>query len=404
MRHRRSPCLLRAPLPRALGETALRAERAAPPPRSTVQERMSSRAHLRSPKAFAGWLSSFFARDYHGTERGTKENDFPGSKGRGSVAPLAPRSRARASRRPRGPGDRGCGLVRAWRCELRRRRSGPPVGCGPRSRYSGRAPFRLGPSGGCDSRRRFFARRRWGGPLRPRSFPKGGRPEPFLPSVYARSTSFGPVWLPPLLFAALAAGASLAWGTEARAPGRLARALVGQAQVACADQGPPRAIQVPIVGVSWLCFEHDPPRLVGAVPGGGGTFSSSALWISDDLTDLRLSDMHLLLGSSGTVRVHAEHTSNGGVSPLGRPSNLRPWARAGLLSMTGALLALLGAAVVLRSRWTSRALAVGVGGIGPAASLLMLSALERRDHGHRFMHWSLRPVFFRCSPFKWRFS
>jgi hypothetical protein len=185
-------------------------------------------------------------------------------------------------------------------------------------------------------------------------------------------------FVPALLFAALAAVAALAWGTEAAAPGRLARSLVDEARRSCSEGGEPRVAQVPFVGVSWLCFGQDSPRLVGRVPGGGaGTFSAAELSISDDLRTLRFSDMRLLLGESGAIRVHAADAKVSGMSPFGRASNLRPLARAALLSTTGVILALLASLLVLRGAYTSRLLALAMGAIGPIAALLVLSALEK---------------------------
>src|SRR6185369_17827516 len=53
--------------------------------------------------------------------------------------------------------------------------------------------------------------------------------------------------LPALGFAALAASAALAWGTEAAAPGRLARSLVTESRRACAGEAATRAAHIPFV-------------------------------------------------------------------------------------------------------------------------------------------------------------
>src|SRR5262249_31338371 len=141
-------------------------------------------------------------------------------------------------------------------------------------------------------------------------------------------------------FAALSALATLAWGTEASAPGRLARSLLDQSKRSCAGEVAPRTAHVPFVGVTWLCFQDQAPRLTGALAGGGGIFTAADLAISDDLRSLDFSDMRLLLGGGGGVRVHVDAARVTGLSPWGRASNLMPAARAILLSLTGAGLAL----------------------------------------------------------------
>jgi len=188
-------------------------------------------------------------------------------------------------------------------------------------------------------------------------------------------------------FAALSALAGLAWGTEASAPGRLARSLVEQSKRSCAGEVVPRTAHVPFVGVTWLCFQDQAPRLSGALPGGGGTFTAADLAISDDLRSLYVEDMHLLLGNEGRVLVHVDEARVTGLSPWGRASNLRPSARALLLSATGAVLALLAAFFVLSRSVSNRLLSLLIGGAGPAAALLAMSRLEQGEHAPLSYAW-----------------
>jgi hypothetical protein len=181
-------------------------------------------------------------------------------------------------------------------------------------------------------------------------------------------------------FAALSALAALAWGTEASAPGRLARSLVDQSKRSCADEVTPRTAHVPFVGVTWLCFRGHAPRLSGTLPGGGGTFTAADLVISDDLRSLDFSDMRLLLGERGGVRVHVDRAQVNGLSPWGRASNLAPSARAVLLSATGSCLALLAAFVVLSRSVQSRLWSLLIGAAGPVAALLAMSRLEQGEN------------------------
>ena len=177
-------------------------------------------------------------------------------------------------------------------------------------------------------------------------------------------------------FAALSALAGLAWGAEASAPGRLARSLVEQSKRSCAGEVVPRTAHVPFVGVTWLCFQDQAPRLSGALPGGGGTFTAADLAISDDLGR---SICRTCICCSATRRraVHVDEARVSGLSPWGRASNLRPAARALLLSATGAVLALLAAFFVLSRSVSNRLLSLLIGGAGPVAALLAMSAWSR---------------------------
>ncbi len=193
--------------------------------------------------------------------------------------------------------------------------------------------------------------------------------------------------LPAAGFAALAALSALAWGTEAAAPGRLARSLIDEARHSCAGAVVPRAAEVPFVGVTWLCFKGRQPRIAGTLPGGGGAFSAANLDVSDDLRSLRFSDMGLLLGESGDLKVRVREASVQGLSPWGRASNLRPPVRALLLSSTGTALALLAALYVLTRSLSHRLTSLALGGVGPLAALLVLSRLEQGDHGPWVYLW-----------------
>jgi hypothetical protein len=181
-------------------------------------------------------------------------------------------------------------------------------------------------------------------------------------------------------FAAMSALAALAWGTEASAPGRLARSLVEQSKQSCAGEVVPRTAHVPFVGVTWLCFQDQAPRLSGSLPGGGGTFTAADLAISDDLRSLYFADMRMMLGEGGGVRVHVDQAQVTGLSPWGRASNLRPATRALLLSTTGAILALLASFFVLSRSVQSRLASLLIGGAGPVAALLTMSRLEQGEH------------------------
>jgi hypothetical protein len=181
-------------------------------------------------------------------------------------------------------------------------------------------------------------------------------------------------------FAVLAAAAALAGGLDAAAPGRLARSLVSESKQVCRAGLGAKPADVPFVGVTWLCFPGAPARLAGELPGRAGVFTAADIDVSDDLRSLRLSDMRLLLGERN-IRVHVSDAHVVGLSPWGRASNLPAAVRAVLLSSTGAALALLSAWLVLAHGISQRLSCLFIGGSGPAAALLVLSSLERGEHG-----------------------
>jgi hypothetical protein len=181
-------------------------------------------------------------------------------------------------------------------------------------------------------------------------------------------------------FGLLAAVASLAWGREAAAPGRLARSLVAESRQTCGEGAGQRTAYVPFVGATWLCFPDAPPRLAGQLPTGGGSFSARELWISDDLRSLELSDLRLVVGEKGAISVRAEKAEVRGLAPWGRGSNLTAPERALLVSLTGAGLALLAAGIVLARSISHRVLALLIGAAGPVVSLVVMSRLEQGDH------------------------
>jgi hypothetical protein len=186
-----------------------------------------------------------------------------------------------------------------------------------------------------------------------------------------------------LVAAALAAAA---WGREAAAPGRLARDLVASARAAC-ERGPaPRAVDVPLVGLSWVCLPGAPPRVVGPAPLGGGraALAASSVELSDDLRALVAEDLALALDAPGpaddppaAARIHVGHAVVRGLQPLGKASNLGAFARTALLGATSALVAAAVALAVLAVRVARRATALLVGLAGASAALLVFSSLER---------------------------
>jgi hypothetical protein len=180
--------------------------------------------------------------------------------------------------------------------------------------------------------------------------------------------------------AAAAALAAALWGREAVAPGRALRDLLAEARAACVAAPPPAVADVPLLGVSWVCLAGEPPRVVGQAPLGTGAFAATAIVVSDDLRALRATDLDLLVPRSPErpeARIHAAEASIRGLSPIGPASNLAAPARALLLSMSAMALAAVAGGLALAAGIRSRPAAFALGAAGPAAALLVFSALER---------------------------
>ncbi len=196
-------------------------------------------------------------------------------------------------------------------------------------------------------------------------------------------------WPAALVVALASALAAAAWGREASAPGRRVRDLVGEARAACSASRAPAAVDVPLVGLAWVCLPGAAPRLVGAAPfvaspGGAGApvFSATELVVSDDLRGLTARGLTLALPDSGPdrgdgPRIHVAEATIHGVTPIGRASNLGVAGRALLLGASSVMMAAFAAAITLRGAIQSRVRALALGTAGPAAALLAFSTLER---------------------------
>lgn len=216
-----------------------------------------------------------------------------------------------------------------------------------------------------------------------------GEARALFASGVAPWTVVASTWPAALAVALAATLAAASWGREASAPGRLVRDLLGEARAACAEAAPPAAVDVPIVGLAWVCLAGEAPRLVGAAPfatteGGSEApvFSATALDVTDDLRGLTARGLTLALPDSGPdrgagSRLHVTEAAIRGVTPIGRASNLGVAARALLLGASAVAMAALAAASTLRGAIKSRVRALALGTAGPAAALLTFSSLER---------------------------
>lgn len=172
---------------------------------------------------------------------------------------------------------------------------------------------------------------------------------------------------------------SLAWGRDARAPGRVARALVEEARVACEAATRPRVVDVPLVRASWLCRPGRPPVLLGEGTGGSLDFLAGSFHVADDLSAVTLKDAQVLLATQTPTRLRLGEARVIHLVPFSAPSSIPPLSRASAMVLAALASALLATASALRSESPHRAIAWAVAIAGPAATLVALRACERAE-------------------------
>jgi hypothetical protein len=189
-----------------------------------------------------------------------------------------------------------------------------------------------------------------------------------------------------LVFGAALAVVSLAGGRDASEPGRVVAELLAQGRASC-GRSSEGAVDVPIVGATWLCAE---PRLVGAPPfavpsrdDARAVYTAKGIDVSPDARRIALDDAWLTLPSaSGGTRLHVARAVFS-LPPFVRASALAPAGRAALLAASGGASSILSAWLVLllvaRRETAWRLHAIALGGGGPVAALTVLHALERAD-------------------------
>lgn len=183
--------------------------------------------------------------------------------------------------------------------------------------------------------------------------------------------------VPALGIAGLGAAVVLAGGRDASRPGRLAADLLAEARVACAE-APPRAIDVPLVGASWLCFEGSPPILFGRLGEGEGAipFTAAGVHIDDQLDELAFDDFRLVATGPGSLRLQVANATIRGVSEAARTAKVAALPRALLLFLTAAWLSLGAGFCVARAKIGGLVVAGAIGMAGPLTAVATLSALE----------------------------
>ncbi|GMV16735.1 MAG: hypothetical protein HS104_28430 [Polyangiaceae bacterium] len=182
-------------------------------------------------------------------------------------------------------------------------------------------------------------------------------------------------------FGLLAVLVGLAWGSSADVPGRFAVDLLAQGRASCARATTPRSAEVPLVGVTWLCFPGQPPRVAGRLPGlaDNARFTAQSFTPSDDLREVRLSDLRVVtkkLDERYRLELSVKQGTVRGLPGWGRSAKLTVGVRSVLAATTAIILALGTALSVLALGITRR---LGALAFGTLPALGVLVSLSRMD-------------------------
>jgi hypothetical protein len=190
------------------------------------------------------------------------------------------------------------------------------------------------------------------------------------------------LWPALLILSVMTAIGSLAWGRDARAPGRVARALVEEARRACIDAKEVRVVAVPLVRASWLCRPGQPPLLAGEGAGSASAidFVARSFEVTDDLTAVHLEGAQVLFPTETPTRLRVGKVHVIHLVPFSAPSSVPPWLRATVIVLSALISAMLAVIAVLREK-LHRVVGWAIAVAGPAATLSTLRAWERSGVG-----------------------
>ncbi len=185
------------------------------------------------------------------------------------------------------------------------------------------------------------------------------------------------------VFALALAAVSLVYGSDVRAPGRVATELLADARVSCAAATSPASYAVPFTDFTWLCASGAAgaePRLVGSAPAlGGAIVTATGARIAGDFRAIDLDDARVLFPGKPPMVIRVASLSLHGMAPWARASTLPAALRAVLLALTAWACASLAAWAVLRRAAVNRLVALALGAMGPLVALGLLRLLERAD-------------------------
>jgi hypothetical protein len=179
--------------------------------------------------------------------------------------------------------------------------------------------------------------------------------------------------------------------------GRLARELLVSGRLACLeDVTMAHSVQVPVVGVSWLCFPGRPPRVVGVAPGLGrrARFSAADMSVTDRLDRLELEDVRVQVPRSEAILafgLRVRRATVRGLVPWASPTGATGGVRAGAVALAELVTAVILARGLIAYGIRGRALPVLAAAVGGSGLLALLRVLDRIEDAGRF--YPLLPIF-----------
>ncbi len=191
------------------------------------------------------------------------------------------------------------------------------------------------------------------------------------------------LWPVPATLGLLAFGLDMAWDARSAPPGVFAQKLVEEAKTSCYNTAETRAISVPLVNVTWMCFQGQAPRVVAPLPGGGDAWVvAQSVVFSADLRSIALAKMRILSRPAKgrpTLQVSVESGSIRGLPGWGRGTRLSGSQRGIVAALLLFGVSIAGAWSVLRGKLHSLIGVVPVGLLPPALGLAVMSRLDASD-------------------------
>lgn len=167
-------------------------------------------------------------------------------------------------------------------------------------------------------------------------------------------------------------------------PGQLASRLIEAGRGTCAQVPVERVVEVPILGMTWLCSPNGPSRIAGRVPGISSEvwFTARGLSPSDDLKTIELSGLALATPKEPgrlQLRLRAEEARLSNMRAWGAPPTLGAGLRAAIVAASAVLGALALAWQVLRRSIDRPVLAGALAAVAAVLALALLKGLDRQD-------------------------
>ncbi|HEX4341049.1 MAG TPA: hypothetical protein VH062_34305 [Polyangiaceae bacterium] len=187
----------------------------------------------------------------------------------------------------------------------------------------------------------------------------------------------------PLGLAALFVASAVAWTLPLDAPARLGARLVSAGRAACEAHHGARRADVPLLSLTWLCFDGG-PRLVGAVPGLRQSlwFSASRLALAAETSELELDDLELAGATESLgLALHARAAHVSGLVAPGRRNRLSGGRRGLVTGLTALATAWASAWAILRARATHPLAAAAAAAAAALAAVAIIRVLDDRHLG-----------------------